>query len=104
MTEHKFTDEEIIRALEHCGSCYKGDVSERCMGCPLDDADDISCFDTLLHDLALDIIKRQKAEIETLTALINSKNYSLKGAKTKTVKKFVAPDMGVQLTIDDIGE
>jgi hypothetical protein len=52
----------------------------------------------------LDLINRQKAEIETLTALIDLKNYSVKGAKTKTIGKFVAPDMGVQLTIDDIGE
>ena len=70
MTDHKFTDEEVIKALEHCGSCYKGDVGERCTGCPLDDADDPSCFDTLLHDLSLDLINRQKAEIESLNSYI----------------------------------
>lgn len=30
------------------------------------------------------------------------KNYKPKGVKTKTVGKYVAPDLGVQLTIDDM--
>ena len=30
------------------------------------------------------------------------KNYKPKGVKTKTVRKYVAPDLGVQLTIDDM--
>ena len=43
---------------------------------------------------ALDLIKRQKAEIERLNLLID-------GAKTKTVGKFVPRDY-IQLTIDDM--
>ena len=52
-------------------------------------------------DQLFDIAEKQKAEIETLTALIDLKNYSVKGAKTKKIKKFVADDRFIQLTISD---
>lgn len=76
MTEHKFTDEEIIRALEICqkAECW-GDCED--MGCPAaakqgcrfylrTDEDYVGVIqDEMLKD-ALDLIKRQKAEIERL--------------------------------------
>ena len=50
-------DNEIIKALENCidGSC------EDCPMCSMED-----CFKTNLEKNALDLIKRQKAEIESL--------------------------------------
>jgi predicted nucleic acid-binding Zn ribbon protein len=92
-----------------------------------------SCFISRIKDGA-DLINRQKGEIERLRKYTEEpspapnntciccgeiipegrqvcpscgkqlKNYKLKGVKTKTIGKYVAPDMGVQLTIDDIGE
>lgn len=72
MTDHKFTDEEIIKALECCkmpvGSCA-------CNNCPLDyqrkkrlTRSDKSCT-TLMFDYTLALINRQKAEIEKLNDL-----------------------------------
>ena len=62
MTDHKFTDEEVIKALE---CCVQGDS---CLGCcPYDDGDyDCAhCTSKLARD-ALNLINRQKAEIERL--------------------------------------
>lgn len=58
MTEHKFTDEEVIKALEHCRNGERGSKCSKCKyvtGCK-----------PLLIGLALDLIKRQKEEIERL--------------------------------------
>jgi hypothetical protein len=84
MTEHKFTDEEIIKALGICAenTIVGGRFIYR--GVPLE----------LLCNAALDLINRQKAEIERLNILVND-------AKTKTVGKFVPRDY-IQLTIDDM--
>ena len=87
MTEHKFANEEIIRALE-----YHSDPSKPCVyKCVY--GDQRYCGSKMAKD-ALDLIKRQKAEIERLNLLID-------GAKTKTVGKFVPRDY-IQLTIDDM--
>ncbi len=52
------TDEQIVKALECCGH------QEECTICPLDDMGGIDkCLHTLLLN-ALDLINRQKAEIE----------------------------------------
>lgn len=62
MTEHKFTDEEVIRALECCnrnGSCSK---------CPYDRARfeyETDCASEMTAD-ALDLINRQRGEIERM--------------------------------------
>lgn len=57
MSDHKFTDEEVIKGLECC-STYS------CDGCPYRKyATD--CV-ILLPQNALDLVKRQKAEIEQL--------------------------------------
>ena len=57
-------DYDIIKALEHCASSK---TSEACKGCPLL-RDNGSCRDDgcLLYESALDVINRQKAEIERL--------------------------------------
>ena len=58
MTDHKFTDGEIIKALEHCRNGNRGSKCSKCeyvTGCK-----------TWLIGLALDLINRQKAEIEGL--------------------------------------
>lgn len=62
MTDHKFTDEEVVKALEFC---LQGDSCFGC--CPYDDGDDdcTYCTSKLARD-ALDLINRQKAEIERL--------------------------------------
>ena len=54
------TDNKIIKALEHCG------IECKCSGCPLDDSEFVSnCIDKLCKN-ALNLINRQKAEIERL--------------------------------------
>ena len=81
------TDIEIMIALE----CHDGDV-ERCLRCPYRTSDD--CHVNLSND-ALDLIKRQKAEIERLqgyndnlltanTALSNE----ILDIKFETIKEF----------------
>lgn len=95
MTEHKFTDEEVIKALECCAKakCWGDCVDMSCpaathKGCRFylrtDEDYEGVIQDEMLKD-ALDLIKRQKAEIERLNILVN-------GAKTKTVGKFVPRD------------
>lgn len=64
MTERKFTDEEIIKALKHCGSNYDGAIERRCEDCPLDSICDFSNYDTILIDYAIDLINRQKEKLE----------------------------------------
>lgn len=58
MKEKKFTDKEIIKAYEHC---YVNDGT--CKSCCLSD-EDKPCVS---HEDVLDLINRQKAEIERLT-------------------------------------
>lgn len=63
MTDHKFTDDEIIKAAECCF------LEKRCEGCPLDrGVGDASCIKDL-HSAVLDLFNRQKAEIEKLEKL-----------------------------------
>lgn len=56
MTDKKFTDEEIIRALE----CHIN--AEDCVGCEMFGC----CDEIILAERVLDLINRQKAEIEKL--------------------------------------
>ena len=59
MTDHKFTDDEIIKALECCVE------TEYCATCPATEF--CKGMDSLIEN-ALALINRQKAEIERLTA------------------------------------
>lgn len=60
---NKLTDSEIVKALELCFTDNFGD----CEGCPLKDKRDdlFSCMRTK-QEFTLDLINRQKAEIERL--------------------------------------
>ena len=68
MEEKKLTDEEIVKALECCSG---GITGETCKNCPLNLSNSgvEACYydDTILEKYALDLINRQKAEIERLT-------------------------------------
>lgn len=54
--EYKFTDDEIVKALERCKNAD-------CFGCPFDG--EVGCVHKSAQ-FTLDLIKRQKAEIERL--------------------------------------
>ena len=57
------TDEQTIKALE---CCISSDNSEACRGCPFDENDMCTKDSNALQKYALDLINRQKAEIEIL--------------------------------------
>ena len=59
MTDKKFTDEEIVRNYEWCIGC----TSDRCRECTMDEQ---GFCEEELQDLVLDLINRQKSEIERL--------------------------------------
>lgn len=65
MTEHKFTDEEIIKALEskaeaHCSVCETKEI--------------VPCEHCVFHYIknGVDLINRQKAEISVLTSAVDN--------------------------------
>ena len=65
MTDHKYTDEEVIRAL----GCCNDNISKGCDDCPFDGVGyeyDCSCVDKL-NEATIDLINRQRAEIESLS-------------------------------------
>lgn len=75
MTEHKFTDEEVIKALECCCSTSVVNCNKCTYAKP---AIDDYCANILMRD-ALDLINRQKAEIANLiNAVDNSTKEFLK--------------------------
>lgn len=67
MTDNKYTDEEIIKALN---ICTQQNSSIPCCDCPCWDDDEQDC-EVIDDTVILDIINRQKAEIEKLKS-----NYS----------------------------
>lgn len=87
------TDNEIIKALECCG------IETSCKGCPYHDIS--FCQDNICKD-ALDLINRQKADIEMLNGLVKSleelcetkttlltdANCSLITVRAKAIKEF----------------
>ena len=90
MTGRKFTDEEVMDSLRY----HKSRALARCCQCAYLEYYE-NCTEMLAKD-ALDLINRQKAEIERLTILAY-------GSKIKTIGKFV-PRAYQQLTIDDMEE
>ena len=86
MTDKKYTDEEIIKAFECCsadrGDCDKCALQKECKNTP---------FYTAAAKVALDLINRQKAEIEKLSielkAMRNAAN-SYKAECEKLREKF----------------
>ena len=91
---HKFTDEEVIKALEVCVD------NSSCKECPINpNHGNYGYCTNLALTYALDLIKRQKAEIELLkeatTNTINTsiefgldKEGQIKKAKVEAVKEF----------------
>ena len=90
MTEHKFTDEEIIKALEVCVN------NSSCKECPINpNYGNYGYCTNLALSHALNLINRQKVEIEVLKA--ERDNYKtwyfqtvteLEEAKAEAVKAF----------------
>lgn len=66
MSERKYTDEEIMKALECCQSHTITD----CRDCPNRASGD-NCVNELMRN-ALDLINRQKAEIAVLTTAVDN--------------------------------
>ena len=91
MTDNKFTDEEVVKALECCTSST---TSEACNGCPFSETDICEKMSNALEIYALDLINRQKAEIEELNtnlalAFDNAKNNTIERIREHTIR-FVA--------------
>lgn len=81
MTDKKFTDEEIIKALECCISTT---TEEACAGCPFNKQKLCDKDQWALERYALDLINRQKAEIEMLKSDVPSGTIRIRYAKAKT--------------------
>ena len=86
------TDNEIIKALELCFSAG----FKQCEECPLKSQQDemFTCI-KIKQKNALDLINRQKAEIEKLQKaikvqdiMIEQQDYKLKQAKSEAIKEF----------------
>lgn len=105
MTEHKFTDDEIIRALECC-------KNEDCDNCPFFKYPKSICrWD--VWDCALDLINRQKAEIERLredikaqdssiSSLLSIVNSNYQNGRNEAIKEFADKVIGLIYEADDI--
>jgi hypothetical protein len=78
MTDKKFTDEEIIEALD---LCTQQNGSIPCYDCPCWNDDEQECKG-IDYTATLDLIKRQKAEIERL----NKKVEELSDVLSDTIK------------------
>ena len=80
------TDNEIIKALECCLSGKDYDTA--CMKCPIEP---ICESDDILLKYALDLINRQKAEIESLKhrkTELQIRNQELQHEKSEAIKEF----------------
>lgn len=103
MTERKFTDEDLIKALEHCTSSTTG---EACNGCPFCKTDVCVEMDNALNIYALDLINRQRAEIERLTIKLdamrsaaNSFKMHYNNGRSEAIKEFAD---GVENDLGDV--
>lgn len=80
MTDHKFTDNEIIKALNCCAE------AEYCATCLATD----SCkgMDSLMEN-ALALINRQNAELEDLREIVfMDRSEAIKNLKAEAIKEF----------------
>ena len=89
MTDHKFTDEEVIKALECCILRKQYRCENR--KCPLyyETTKYSDCTEMLVEN-ALDLINRQKAEIERLRSQLDcyEETSGNKQAKAEAIKEF----------------
>ena len=67
MKDQKYTDEQIIKALECCAVDPHSGKFADCKNCPLDYLKTANCFEYEIQIIALDLINRQRAEIERLS-------------------------------------
>lgn len=80
MTDKKFTDDEIVKALECCGG-------QGCKECPFN-CNCATCIMTL-QDSALSLINRQKAELEDLREIVfMDRSEAIKNLKSEAIKEF----------------
>ena len=64
MTDKKYTDEEIVKALQQHSQDYDAELKHSpCDDCPVTRSKGCTCIDVMAKG-ALDIINRQKADIE----------------------------------------
>jgi hypothetical protein len=102
MTDKKITDEEIIRNYEWCIGC----TSDRCRECTMDEE---GFCEEELQDLVLDLINRQKAEIDklkgsTIVSNIMESQRIKREAKAEAYKEFaekLKEKLGYYHTISD---
>ena len=66
MSERKYTDEQIVKALECCA------INCSCDGCPANYREHDDLCARYIKRLALALINRQKAEIATLTTAVDN--------------------------------
>ena len=69
MTDHKFTDEEVMQALRCCGELD----SHMCENCPLRFFEDGTACIPAMSRASAELIIRQKKEIERLQKLLDDK-------------------------------
>lgn len=84
----EFTDEQIIKAVNVCGA-----TPYTCRGCPYHKLGTSGCIYKMLKD-ALDLINRQKAEIENQRQIIDEKNKEIFGLQKRIV--FWREDLNYQ--------
>lgn len=79
------TDNELINCAEECAG-----VSPPCSICPFDDKSPVTseCMSALVTEL-LDLINRQKAEIERYIGVIKILEKDVATAKSEAVKEFL---------------
>lgn len=84
MTEHKFTDEEVINSLKICAN------NGECKECAINPHKGNYGFCTgLAINAALDLINRQKAEIEDLREIVfTDRSEAIQNLKAEAVKEF----------------
>lgn len=74
MPYNKFTDEQIIKALELCRKNEVHSTCEHCLKCPLSTCDLVSdeenCLDAL-YRRSINLINRQKAENDRLKGMVS---------------------------------
>ena len=84
MPDKKLTDEQIIKALEHCSY---NDV-KRCDDCSYYEKETKTyCVNELIKDV-LDLINRQKAEIERLNTMHSEMCIGMKVLKKTAIKEY----------------
>lgn len=93
------TDNEIIKALECCGNI----VDSTCKECAYHETYNASCVVRLMRN-ALDLINRQKEEIESLKhrkTELQIRNQELQHEKSEAIKEF-CEKRGIKYVEDDI--